>query len=74
MNRNEYRCLECGGLMRRAKWHVRVDPRGVVFPRPVVGVTCDDCGRTFAAPEVWRSRMALGASPLLRAVSTSVAA
>lgn len=74
MIRNEHRCPECDGAMRRAKSHVRVDPRGVVFPRPVASVTCDDCGRTFAAPHVWRFRAAFGASPLYRAEPNSAAA
>lgn len=38
--------------MRRARGHA------------VAGVTCDDCARTFVAPDVWQCRASFGASAL----------
>lgn len=69
---DEHRCPECGAALRPGRAHVRVDPRGVFFPRPVPGVTCEDCGRTFAAPDAWRRREAFGASELCSTASDPV--
>lgn len=63
---NDSGCPECGGVLERHRRPVLVDPRGVVFPRPVAAVACRDCGRTFAAPQVWSRRDAEGARQVRR--------
>lgn len=46
-------CQYCGGKLHTCSKKVLIDPRGVVFARPVDAVVCEDCGRMYAAPNVW---------------------
>lgn len=47
------RCQYCGGQLHTCSKKVLIDPRGVVFSCPVDAVVCEDCGRMYAAPNVW---------------------
>jgi hypothetical protein len=64
------RCPQCGCDRLMARGHRLVlDPRGVVFPKPVAALDCDDCGRLYAVDEIWNRRLELGSTPVAHLVT-----